>query len=237
MQNLEPFDSCYVIHSRGYKENSLLIDFFSLNHGRVSAIAKSSKSKKNLIKGLLQPFIPLNITLKKGYGDLFYVSDFYALETYKLIELPNMFCATYLNELLYYLFKSKESEPTLFAKYIETLNFLRLNQNVEIALRDFEFTLFESLGYGITYRQIGGNKIKDNDYYIYLDKTGFKATSNEIDSFAGYHLNKIENKDYSDPQTRKTAKYLSQTIIKSLLGNRKIKSKDMYCEYLKLMGK
>lgn len=236
MASLQILDVGYVIHSRRYKENSLLVDFFTLNHGRISAIARSVKSLKSKSKALLQPYTPLELTLKQTRGSLFTLNECNAKSKSKEIKLPNIFCASYLNELLYYLFNIQDSCPKLFATYIESLERITQNDNVAKTLRIFEFTLLETLGYGIDFSDNEGFEIQDSLYYVYTQSDGFcKCDYNEF-AYRGSILNAIARNDLSDISSLNLAKELCNKALKGLLGNKTIKSKILYQDYLKILG-
>ena len=51
----------YVIHSRPYKETSLIVTFITEKKGKISAVAKGAKRKNSRLSGNLEPFQCLNI--------------------------------------------------------------------------------------------------------------------------------------------------------------------------------
>ena len=51
----------YVIHSRPYKETSLIVSFLTENKGKITAIAKGAKRKNSKLYGNLEPFQCLNV--------------------------------------------------------------------------------------------------------------------------------------------------------------------------------
>lgn len=55
--------NAYVLHRRPYREASYIVDFFTLEEGRVSAVAKGVKNSKSDKKSLLQPFQHLRLQL------------------------------------------------------------------------------------------------------------------------------------------------------------------------------
>lgn len=65
-QEQEP---AYVIHRRPWRETSLLVDLFTLNHGRLSVVARGASGSKSALKAQLQPFQPLLLDWV-GRGDL-----------------------------------------------------------------------------------------------------------------------------------------------------------------------
>ena len=119
-----------ILHTRPYKENSLLVELYTLNYGRISAVTKLSKKVASRSKGVYQPFILLKLSLRQGRGQLWQLKDAFLQRVAFNFEVPNVFIAQYLNELLYYLIKTQESDHKLFASYIETLDALDLKQDI-----------------------------------------------------------------------------------------------------------
>ena len=56
------WEPCFVLHTRPFSDTSLIADIFSLNHGRMSVLAKGAKKPKSKFFGYLVPFHKLNIT-------------------------------------------------------------------------------------------------------------------------------------------------------------------------------
>ena len=59
----------YVIHSRPYKETSLIVTFLTEKKGKITAVAKGAKRKNSRLSGNLAPFQSLNIDFR-GKSDL-----------------------------------------------------------------------------------------------------------------------------------------------------------------------
>lgn len=227
-------EACYIIHTRNYKENSLLVDVFSLNHGRLSVIVKGSSKKNNSIKAKIKPFVALKLSLVKSKGELWFLKDCQVVGNFFSFTIPNLFCAIYLNELLYYLLKNNSCEPTLFASYINTLNDINNNYNIESSLRLFELNLLHSLGYGISFVDTNGQKFDDNKYYVFSLDNGFEESFLEYqESFSGKVLNDLACNQFSLTNTHARAiKYITNKILSFLLQNREIKSRSLYKKYL-----
>ena len=69
--NLQP---AYVLFSQPFQNTSLMIDFFTLEYGRIRAIAKGARREKSKFRSLLQPFHPLLLSFI-GQGDVRTVSN------------------------------------------------------------------------------------------------------------------------------------------------------------------
>jgi len=53
-------EAAFVLHRRPYRETSLILDFLTLNHGRLSAVARAGRSRGNRWQAELQPFNPFD---------------------------------------------------------------------------------------------------------------------------------------------------------------------------------
>ncbi len=231
MSNLIEDDACFVIHAHEYKEHSLLLSLFSLNLGRVSAIARSARKSKSTFKSFLQPFMPLKVTLTKGKGELYALNDCTLSGRAFNLPTPEIFCAMYANELLYYLYKVQDSEPKLFAAYLTLLKALNDKQEIFVSLRRFELTLLNTLGCGISFQSLGQN-ILDSKFYIYDVEQGFveaPKVENLPTMLSGRELNQIAQGDYS----LKSLQFLTSFILENLLEGKEIKSRKLYEDYLK----
>ena len=59
----------YVLHTRAFRDTSLLVDLFTLKYGRISCLARGAKSSKSKLRGLLLSFVPLLVSWS-GKSDL-----------------------------------------------------------------------------------------------------------------------------------------------------------------------
>jgi DNA repair protein RecO len=55
------YQKAFVIHSRPYKETSLIVTFLSEKNGKINAVAKGAKRKNSKLSGNLEPFQCLNL--------------------------------------------------------------------------------------------------------------------------------------------------------------------------------
>ena len=98
------YQKAFVIHSRPYKETSLIVTFLSENNGKINAVAKGAKRKNSRLSGNLEPFQCLNIDFR-GRSDL---KTLYLAEPCEVFNdfkgSENLYSAFYINELilLYY---------------------------------------------------------------------------------------------------------------------------------------
>ena len=142
-------DAAFVLQSWNWKETSLLVEFFTLKHGKVIAVARGAKRPGSHFRGLLTPFSPLKIGFS-GQNEVKNLLRVQWLGGYFPIEGDALFSAFYANELLIRLLAREDEMQELFASYVRVLEKLAADEvNREIALRTFELELMESLGYGL----------------------------------------------------------------------------------------
>lgn len=134
----------WILHYRRYRETSLLLDSFTLAHGRVPLLARGALGPRSR-QDLHQPFRPLLIDWHGASG----------LRTLRGLEESGpalalrdgaLACAYYLNELLLRLLGEHDPQPELFAHYTRTLGELADAAEFETPLRRFELQLLDRLG-------------------------------------------------------------------------------------------
>lgn len=148
MTGLKTLEKAFVLHTRPYRDTSLLVDFFTLDAGRVTAVARGARGPKSRLKGLLQPFVPLLIN---WYGKTELVTLGGADANGASITLNGdvLISGMYLNELLMRLLTRFDPLPHLFEQYNRTIIALSQKQLPELCLRLFELNLLNELGYGL----------------------------------------------------------------------------------------
>lgn len=158
----------YIFNVREYKESSVILSVLTLNYGQVSVMVRGSGARSTL-----QPFTPLKLTLTPSKTDLYFLQDYECCGDSYSFKLPVLFCATYLNELLYHLYHAKESNPVLFGTYVATLEALQQQNQIEKHLRVFELTLLECLGYGLSPMDQDGHPLQPRQLYRFGIGMGF----------------------------------------------------------------
>lgn len=222
----------YLIHSQPYRETSLLLNFFTKEHGFIKAIAKGVRSStKNNKRGLLQPFMPLLINWR-GNSELVYLNNIELSSRPLNIHNEQLAIGFYINEILYYLLSRHIglTMEELFNKYNNLLLFIdkKDNLNLESKLREFELDLLDELGYGILF-----DNIQDDLNYSYNLETGFYINNNDNiknikNYFSGKFVQKLKCRDFSEPDTLKQAKILLRSIIKHYIGDKELHSRKLY---------
>lgn len=243
----------YILHTRPYRDTSLLVDVLSQDYGKISLIAKGARKAKNNQRYLLQAFKPVLVSWqgKSSLKTLTSVEPI-AAETpqsspFRDDNLHNsalsntalkgdkLYSAMYANELLVYLLPQDDPTDHIFEHYQCLLDqLIDPSSSLEPCLRYFEFHLLEELGYGINFisNASSGESLEAGENYFFIQNHGFVTTREHPEirdvSFLGEQLICIAQQDFTDKRTRQTAKMLSRVALKPHLRGRKLKSRELF---------
>ena len=174
--NLQP---AYILHSRPYRDTSLLIEAFSRDHGRVGLVARGARGARRrnpLSAGHLQPFGPVLLSWT-GQGELATLTgadrDPGAPAARLRASGEGLLCGLYANELLLRLLARSDPHPGLFDDYDALLGGLASGDPAPV-LRRFEKRLLEALGYGLslTHTFDTGEAVEPGRVYCYFPDRG-----------------------------------------------------------------
>lgn len=225
----------YVLHRRAYRETSFLVDFFTEEYGRLTAIARGARQSRTTNQGLLQPFIPLLVSWS-GKGELMTLTYVEAHGEVTFLRGDCLFAGLYLNELVMALLQKWDEHPALFQRYTETIAELQKTPLMEKTLRTFEKSLLEEIGYGLLPRSPLDlqQAFASDDYYRFIPEHGFEKctygekTQTTSNIFSGKHLIAIANNEWEEKETLQAAKRLMRFVLTPLLGNRQIHSRQLF---------
>ncbi|HAH79812.1 MAG TPA: DNA repair protein RecO, partial [Gammaproteobacteria bacterium] len=105
----------------------------------------------------------------------------------------------------------------------------------QAALRCFELDLLGQLGYEVVLDQDAdaGAPINPDAYYRYQAQIGFAPVVDGADIAAdpaviqGQRLQCIQRRDFTEPQTRRAAKYITRQALQEILGDKPLISRKM----------
>ncbi len=192
---LEP---AFVLHSRCYRETSVLLTLFTQHEGRVDLVAKGVRQAKSKTSGLLQPFFPLLISFA-GKTELMTLTQVEPHGALSMLQGHHLFAGFYLNELLIYFLQKHDPHPILFKHYQEAIKVLSKHGEIEPILRQFEKNLLAEIGYGILPDASAAEKLfNTQDHYCFLKETDWvRADSlpgcHQAATFIGEHLHNMAN--------------------------------------------
>ncbi|MEN9471718.1 MAG: repair protein RecO [Pseudomonadota bacterium] len=234
MLSTTQLQAAYILHTRPYRDTSLLIDAFTESHGRISLIAKGARGirgKKSRFRGALQAFIPLLLSWR-GKTDLMNLLNAepgnvqLSCLTGKLLV-----CGLYLNELLIRLLYRYDPHPQLFQAYQVALSTLPNNPN--IALRLFEKKLLAELGYALYLHQesLTQQALLPDQSYQFIPSQGLVICLNKSIQkqllFSGASLLAMHHEKWDTPTHLLDAKRLFRLALNHLLEGKTIRSREL----------
>ncbi len=209
-----------------YQGSSLLLDFFTKDYGKLRLIARGARSSKTS----LQMFQCLSISFK-GKGDLKSLSQWEISDEPRRLMGNDLVMAIYVNELIQRLLPEGEEHSEIFKSYWSYIKNISTLDTVakEYSLRVFENQLLQDLGYGLDFDDdINGNIINNNLQYDYIEDQGF--TVNDEGVISGSMLLHLSNSNESitNPNELSILKKMNRKRLKSLLGDKPLKSKELF---------
>lgn len=212
----------YVLHSRPYRESSLLVDLLTLEQGRISVVARGARRPRSRLRSSLQPFQVLQL----GWHGRHELKNLGAVESVEIqppLKGTSLMCGLYVNELLQRLLQPGESCPRIFLYYRYVLNELQSGQDIEGALRTFERQLLEELGFGL-----GLDRVDPRLTYTFKPRAGLVPAIPAADTYPGPHLLAMADDRYDDAEVRRSAKRLMRGALNELLGDRPLNSRLLF---------
>ncbi|MDH5189822.1 MAG: DNA repair protein RecO [Gammaproteobacteria bacterium] len=223
--------SGYILHTRPYRETSLLLEAFTPEFGRVGLVVRGVRGKKSKNQGLIQPLVPLLLSWT-GRGELHTL-----LTAEPRMRLPQkqgrmLMSCLYVNEILLRLLHRNDAHPELFYFYERFLTELN-EDNEEVMLRIFEKRLLNEIGYGLVLDMDAdnGERIKSDRMYQYIPEHGLiVAGENNLKgmSIPGKSLLALSKESFEDKEDLKNAKRLLRAIMDVQLGSKPLNSRLMY---------
>ena len=234
--------TAYLLHSRPYRETSLLLEVFTPDHGRVGLVARGARRPKSRIAGTLQPFNPLLVSWR-GRGDL---ATLVSAETNgRPVILPGkrIISGLYLNELMMRLLHRHDPHTDLFSLYDGILRRLADTRSEQRELRLFEKRLLDELGYGLVldHEVEQGEAIDPAMVYEYILEKGpvplIWDDGNAVITIRGSSLLSLANEMLDDEQSLKEIKQLLRTALSLYLGSKPLNSRRLYREHMKIQSR
>jgi DNA repair protein RecO (recombination protein O) len=228
----------YILHTRNFRDSSLIVDFLTADFGRVSGVVKgvraATKSAKQR-RGLSQPFVPLLISWS-GKSDLKTIIQMEPRSASLQLQGTRLFSALYVNELLSRLLQRDEQQTAIYTLYEWVTRRLVGDGEIDVVLRQFELQLMEYLGYGLDFTREAesSDAIISDRHYIYRAGEGFFPIDNirmgaapENTVFCGEDLLAISIGKFTD-NSRHVAKLICRQALGVHLGRKPLKSRELF---------
>lgn len=219
----------FVLHSRPYRDTSLIIDLFLQDLGRTAVVARGARSSR--LRAVLQLFSPLVVSCQ-GKTELLTLTAAEPQGAPLRLSGNHLLSGFYLNELLVRLLHKHDPHPQLYAIYAGTLLDLQQAHDQQKTLRLFEKKLLEELGYGLQLQQDipNGRPIMPDCFYDFVPEYGFKLTIESSNAFAGSSLLALAAEELTTLQSLQDAKRLMRLALAPLLGTEPLQSRKLFYE-------
>jgi DNA repair protein RecO (recombination protein O) len=227
-------DPAFVLHSRPWRETSLIVDVISRHHGRVGLVARGARRQTSSLKTRLIPFQPLALSWF-GKSQLRTLHDAEWQGGGLMLRGHALMCGFYLNELLLRLLPEGDAHEVLFDLYASALTALNEQSDVEPVLRRFELDLLSELGYAQPLGHLAdGDELESARRYSYELGHGVIALRREEPGYSGKTLLDLANGDLSDPATLLEGKILMRTLLAHYLGEKPLATRQLLIDLQKL---
>lgn len=222
----------YILHTRPYRDTSMLVDFLTPQFGRLTAVARGVRARKTQKRNLLNPFTPLLISFQ-GKTDLKLLTQFEAASPSFTLTAKHLYSGFYLNELLVRLLPELDAHADIFHLYQQSLQALHLQQDLEPVLRSFELSLLAELGYAIDFAMDAKSEIPiaEQQFYTLDSQCGFFLADGSVPlqaQFSGQHILAIAQQDYAEIEVRQSAKRITRLLLNPLLGSKPLTSRELF---------
>lgn len=223
----------WLLHHRPFQDSSRILDVLSRDHGRLSLVARGSRSAKSKLKGILRPFLPLHLSwvIRSDLGTL---TGAEMNGTPISLGGDSLLAAYYVNELLLNLMHRHDSQPEIFEAYHATVAALNGKDGVAAVLRHFELELLRLLGYALNldHDTETGDALDPQKEYEYRVERGPVPVENRNGPlvFKGAELIAMAREDFADAPTLKNASRLLRHVIAWHLDGKELKSRKVMKE-------
>jgi DNA repair protein RecO (recombination protein O) len=219
-----------ILHTKPYKESSIIACVWLKEYGKISAIYYGKKSKKR--SNLCQIFCSLQLKIRFSvfHDRLSTIQDIEQEEGYIQGTYLSQLSRFYINELLYWLLPHDHCDKDLFNCYLKSIQNL-IDDSVSYILRHFEIKLLTSLGYSFqTEYDNQGNLIKKDSYYLMHPLSAFYISYNPQKAFTGELISKLDRSGDLLTLTKgelKQFRVLTRININACLNGRELKSRTL----------
>ncbi|WP_237058740.1 DNA repair protein RecO [Microbulbifer sediminum] len=242
MSHRQPLQPAYILHSRAYRDTSLILELLTPDEGRISCVARGARRDKQRRQQALQPFAPLLVSLM-GRGSLKTLGQVESAGVATWLRGRAVYAGLYANELLVRTLAEGDAQYAVFACYQSLLQELaQLDGDsaagLEPPLRRFELQLLQELGQcpQLGYCAHSRGPVSGAGVYRLEPELGFvpvfrQGGTRSADEFAGNELLALERAiggQGIDPGILPVAKRLTRLLLHPLLGARPLQSRELF---------
>ena len=228
----------FILHTIPYRETSLLVDIFTLNHGRLRCVAKGFRkpNKKGIAKTLF-PYSEHHFQWQ-GRGELKTLTQADPIQAPVFLKQESLFVGLYINELLYKLLHQNDPHQSLYEFYSQLMTQLPTSEILQPVLRRFEMLLLEELGYGLVLDAEAetGQAVSAESLYYYIPDQGLKLiqdqTADNLHAFSGADIMALCQGQLEQQSVLRAAKKLTRQVIDFYLDGKELNSRELYRQHL-----
>jgi len=226
-------EQAFVLHRRAYRDTSALVELFTLEHGRVGAVARGVRRRRSSLAAVLQPFQPLIVSWQ-ARGELATLTGAEGAGRALALTGRHLVSGFYANELLLRMLGREDPHPDLFPSYARLLGALAEHAAEGPALRGFERDLLAATGYGLLLeRDAEGMPVERDAWYRYDLESGPTRVSRAAGP--GVHVSGSAllalHHDHQTAADDPALKRLMRAALRLYIGDRPLKSREMYARY------
>ncbi len=182
----------YILNRRPFRDNSLLLDIFSEDYGRICCVARPAKKRGKVVKGNTEQFRYLHIQwIGKGEVQTLTEADERGRHN---IPASELMLGLYINELILIFTQQHEPYPELFNAYKYTLHKIGDSEINQQILMRFELFLLQSLDYSMSVNlspyELQG-LMNSNAYFYFTKEDGLLLDEEKSSQLPHYQLTKI----------------------------------------------
>ncbi|MDO6461164.1 DNA repair protein RecO [Granulosicoccaceae sp. 1_MG-2023] len=222
----------YLIHSRPFRDTSLIIEVLTPQFGRISLMARGVRSATSNRRALLQPFRSLLISWQ-GRGDLPTLTAVEEAGKALLLDGIHLACGYYLSELVQRLVPGGEMQAEVFALYDRAIRELASAADPEQVLRLAEVQLLSALGLlPDLHSDAGSGELIEAAARYRLDaQVGALRDDAGPGTVSGRTLQALAAGVWEDRQTLTESKAVMRRLIGYYIGDKPLKSRELFRAY------
>jgi DNA repair protein RecO (recombination protein O) len=231
----------YLLHSRAYRNTSLIIDVYSQAYGRLGMVVRGARTARSRWSAVLQPFQRILLSWQ-GRGELKTLTAAESEGPSCWLQGNALIGGLYGNELMLRLLQREDPHPGLLLHYETLLAGLRNNKDqdllvaamqLEQQLRCFEKYLLQELGYGLMLdcdARSGAPVESECRYYYAIDEGPVLCLQPAATGLiiSGSTLLALSRDQPLDGVGRREAKQLMRLALRQHLGERPLHSRRLY---------
>lgn len=148
-------ENAFVLHTRPWRETSLLVEVLTAQFGRVGLVARGvTGPRRQLLRAALQPLQWIRFDAVQ-HGEMARLTQAEAADAAPRLIGSASLAAFYVNELTLRLAPRQDPQPDLFAAYARMRERLRAADALPWTLRRYERDLLDALGFGLDWAHDG----------------------------------------------------------------------------------